>query len=130
MSEESIEMYEELPVMDMDCCDDLSESSRSCLYKACNEWGHFYIRNHGVSKELYLKLRAVTDELLTEERKEGKLKVGVSWYTPRFILSPYIESFKFLGPNFSASAFDLGFTEQVFGHRVTQLRKYVGHYIQ
>lgn len=125
MSKESIEMHEELLVMDMNSCEHLSESSRLSLYKACNEWGHFYIKNHGVSKELYQKLRAVTDELLTavpEETKEGKLKVGASWYTPRFRLSPYIESFKFLGPNFSDYASDLGFTEQVFGQRVTQFR--------
>ncbi|TYK16936.1 gibberellin 2-beta-dioxygenase 8 [Cucumis melo var. makuwa] len=131
MSKESIEMCEELPVMDMNCCEHLSESSRLSLYKACNEWGHFYIKNHGVSKELYWKLRAVTDELLTavpEEAKERKLKVGVSWYTPRFKLSPYAESFKFLGPIFSDSASDLGFTEQVFGHRVTQFRNLLDEY--
>lgn len=113
--------------------DHLSESTRSSLYRACNEWGLFYIKNHGVSKEIHQKLRTVTDELMeppeeTVEGKQPKLKVGVSWYTPRFMLTPYFESFKFLGPNFSASAAELGFTEPIFGHRAAQFSNLLEEY--
>ncbi|XP_022140867.1 gibberellin 20-oxidase-like protein [Momordica charantia] len=100
----------ELPVIDV--YEDLSESALSSLSEACSEWGFFYIRNHGVSKEFYQKLISIADQLFCLPH-ETKNKVGFSCYIPRFIASPFYESFKFSGPDFSASAHHL--TETLLG---------------
>ncbi|XP_022141253.1 gibberellin 20-oxidase-like protein [Momordica charantia] len=113
----------ELPVIDV--YEDLSESALSSLTTACNEWGFFYIRNHGVSKEFYHRLISIADELFRLPQ-ETKNKVGISCYVPRFMASPFFESFKFAGPDFSASAYSL--TEALFDHPNTEFSNLLEEY--
>ncbi|XP_022141255.1 gibberellin 20-oxidase-like protein isoform X2 [Momordica charantia] len=107
----------ELPVIDLS--QPLSESILCSLCAACNEWGFFYITNHGVSDEFYQKLISIADELFRLPQ-DTKIKVGISSYVPRFTASPFFESFKLSGPDFSASAQLL--TEALLGHHNTQFR--------
>ncbi|XP_022953357.1 gibberellin 20-oxidase-like protein isoform X2 [Cucurbita moschata] len=111
---------EEIPVIDISC-QSLTESAASSLLRACNEFGFFFIRNHGLSKELYQKLISGADQLFSSpEETKQKLTMGASSYTPRFVVSPFFESFKVSGPNFSASAAAQGFTQSLFGHQATE----------
>lgn len=116
MSESEITCVD-LPVIDIS--EDLSESTLSSLYAACSDWGFFYITNHGVSKQFYQKLISLADELFGLPQ-DAKIKVGISSYVPRFTASPFFESFKLAGPDFSASARLL--TEGLFGHSNTEFR--------
>ena len=114
-------LIEEVPVIDLGC-QSLTESTASSLLKACNELGFFFIRNHGVSKEFYEKLISGADELFSSpEETKQKLTMGVSSYTPRFVVSPFIESFRVSGPNFPASFAALGFTQSLFGHQAIEV---------
>lgn len=119
----SKEWIDEIPVMDIDA-HSFSESAICSLRRACKEWGFFFIRNHGVPKEFFRKLISDADRRLFTfpDETKRKLKVGASSYTPRFVVSPSLESFKVLGPNFSASAIAHGFTDSLFGHQATQFR--------
>ncbi|XP_022991454.1 gibberellin 20-oxidase-like protein isoform X2 [Cucurbita maxima] len=110
----------EVPVIDISS-QSLTESAASSLLRACNEFGFFFIRNHGLSKELYQKLISGADQLFSSpEETKQKLTIGASSYIPRFVLSPFFESFKVSGPNFSASANAQGFTQSLFGHQATE----------
>ncbi|KAG6576057.1 Gibberellin 20-oxidase-like protein, partial [Cucurbita argyrosperma subsp. sororia] len=95
---------EEVPVIDISS-QSLSESNADSLRRACNELGFFFIRKHGVSMEFYQKLISGADQLFSSpEETKQKLKLEISPYTPKFVLSPFTESFKVSGPNFSTSA--------------------------
>nr|XP_015877948.1 gibberellin 20-oxidase-like protein [Ziziphus jujuba var. spinosa] len=95
----------ELPVFDI--FKPLNPSSLSSLSLACKEWGFFHITNHGVSKDLYNKLYSLSTQLF-KLPLESKLKAGpsssIKTYTPRFIASPFFESFRVSGPDFFSSA--------------------------
>ncbi|XP_022953356.1 gibberellin 20-oxidase-like protein isoform X1 [Cucurbita moschata] len=119
---------EEIPVIDISC-QSLTESAASSLLRACNEFGFFFIRNHGLSKELYQKLISGADQLFSSpEETKQKLTMGASSYTPRFVVSPFFESFKVSGPNFSASAAAQGFTQSLFGHQATEFSNLLDEY--
>lgn len=81
----------------------LSESSLTSLQEACKEWGFFYVTNHGISREMYQKLRRFSGGVFGLGDEE-KMKMGASNYTPRFIASPFFESLRVSGPDFYASA--------------------------
>ncbi|KAL1222240.1 Gibberellin 20-oxidase-like protein [Cardamine amara subsp. amara] len=91
----------ELPMFDIS--KPLSESSLTSLQDACKEWGFFYITNHGISREMYQKLRRFSGGVFGMGDEE-KMKMGASNYTPRFIASPFFESLRVSGPDFYASA--------------------------
>ncbi|ESR34853.1 hypothetical protein CICLE_v10006410mg [Citrus x clementina] len=126
----------ELPVLDIS--QPLSPSALSSLSRACEEWGFFYITNHGVSKHLYRRLHSLSNQLF-DLPYESKLKVGPSsstkTYTPHFIASPFFESIRVSGPEFFASAkatvdvlFDeppseLSETLKEYGNKLTELSK-------
>ncbi|KAI3784008.1 hypothetical protein L1987_43099 [Smallanthus sonchifolius] len=95
----------QLPVFDL--AKPISQSSLSSLSLACKEWGFFHIINHGISKDLYSKLRSLSCQLFSLPY-ELKLKAGptsdMKTYTPHFIASPFFESLRVSGPDFCASA--------------------------
>lgn len=95
----------ELPVFDIS--KSINPSSLSSLSLACKDWGFFHIINHGISKDLYYKLRFLSNQVFSLPY-EVKVKAGptssVKTYTPRFIASPYYESLRVSGPDFCASA--------------------------
>ncbi|CAN8302279.1 unnamed protein product [Cochlearia groenlandica] len=91
----------ELPVFDIS--KPLSESSLTSLQEACKEWGFFYVTNHGISGDMYQKLRRFSGQVFGLEDEE-KIKMGAFNYTPRFIASPFFESLRVSGPDFYASA--------------------------
>lgn len=95
----------QLPILDIS--QPFDESSLSSLSLACKDWGFFHILNHGVSKDLYKKLRMVSNRIFSLSH-EVKYKLGptstLKTYTPHFIASPFFESFRVSGPNFFASA--------------------------
>lgn len=84
-----------------------SSCSLSSLAEACREWGFFQITNHGISKDVYRKIHSFSGELFRLPL-ETKLKLGPSsvlkTYTPCFIASPFFESLRVSGPDFTASA--------------------------
>ncbi|KAG6576054.1 Gibberellin 20-oxidase-like protein, partial [Cucurbita argyrosperma subsp. sororia] len=119
---------EEVPVIDISS-QSLTESTASSLTRACTELGFFFIKNHGISKEFYQKLISGIDQLFSSpEETKQKLKQGVSSYTPRFVVSPFLESFKLSGPKFSASAVTHGFTQSQFGHQATEFSNLLDEY--
>ncbi|CAN1856498.1 Gibberellin 20-oxidase-like protein [Linum perenne] len=81
-----------------------TKSAIDDLSSACKEWGFFHITNHGVSKELYSKVRALSAEDLFSQPLYMKMRAGpnsdVGSYTPHFIASPFFESFRVRGPGF------------------------------
>lgn len=95
----------ELPSFDIS--QPFNSSSLSSLSQACREWGFFHITNHGISKDLCKNLRSFSNQIFNLQQ-EVKLKAGplsaVKTYTPHFIASPFFESLRVSGPNFSASA--------------------------
>ncbi|KAF8114875.1 hypothetical protein N665_0032s0007 [Sinapis alba] len=94
-------MSVELPVFDIS--KPLNESSLTSLQDACKEWGFFYVTNHGISGDMYQKLRRFSGGIFGLGDEE-KMKMGASNYTPRFIASPFFESLRVSGPDFHASA--------------------------
>ncbi|KAJ9545751.1 hypothetical protein OSB04_025458 [Centaurea solstitialis] len=94
-----------LPVFDIS--KSLTPSSMASLSLACKEWGFFHIINHGISKDLYTKLRFLSYQLFSLPY-DRKLKAGptsnAKTYTPHFIASPFFESLRVSGPDFRASA--------------------------
>ncbi|KDP28628.1 hypothetical protein JCGZ_14399 [Jatropha curcas] len=95
----------ELPIVDIS--KPLDPSSVSFLSQACKNWGFFYIKNHGISKHLYNKIFLLSQHIFSLS-SETKLELGPSSssqsYTPPLIASPFYESLRVSGPNFSASA--------------------------
>lgn len=94
-----------LPVLDLS--QSVEVSSLSALYKACQEWGFFYVTNHGISKILFDEVCSCSKQIFSTPL-DSKLKLGPSsclkTYTPHFIASPYFESLRVSGPDFFASA--------------------------
>ncbi|KAE8722231.1 transcription factor GLABRA 3-like isoform X1 [Hibiscus syriacus] len=95
-----------LPVLDLNATS-LYSSSSSSLLKACEEWGFFYVTNHGIPQNLFTKIREFSDDVFCL-CSDTKLKLGPSsclkTYTPRFIASSYFESLRVSGPDFFASS--------------------------
>ena len=95
----------QLPILDIS--KSISPSSISSLSLACREWGFFHIINHGISKDLYSRLRLSSNQVFNLPY-EAKIKAGptsnVKTYTPHFIASPFFESLRVSGPDFHASA--------------------------
>ncbi|XP_022953361.1 gibberellin 20-oxidase-like protein [Cucurbita moschata] len=119
---------EEVPVIDISS-QSLTESTASSLFRACTELGFFFIKNHGISKEFYQKFISGIDLLFSSpEETKQRLKHGVSSYTPRFVISPFLETFKFSGPNFSASSTAQGVTQSQFGHQATEFSNLLDEY--
>ncbi|KAJ8753006.1 hypothetical protein K2173_008741 [Erythroxylum novogranatense] len=97
----------DLPVIDVSQPLLLSPSALSTLSSACRDWGFFRITNHGVCRDLYRKIYAVSNDLFklpfTMKIKAGPFS-SARTYTPRFIASPFFESLRVSGPDFAASA--------------------------
>lgn len=95
----------ELPVLDLS--QPVNLSFLSSLSQACQEWGFFYVTNHGISRNLFSKVCTLSKHIFSLPT-DSKLKVGPSsclkTYTPHFIASPYFESLIVSGPDFFASA--------------------------
>ncbi|KAJ9171377.1 hypothetical protein P3X46_014759 [Hevea brasiliensis] len=95
----------ELPILDIS--KPLHPSFLSSLAEACEKWGFFLIKNHGISKHLYNKICSLSQDIFSLP-SETKLELGpsssVKTYTPHFIASPFFESLRVSGPNFFASA--------------------------
>lgn len=95
----------ELPVLDIS--QQLCTSSLSSLAAACKEWGFFLIINHGISKNLYNKICTLSRNVFSLPI-ETKLKLGPlsphKTYTPHFIASPFFESLRVSGSDFTDSA--------------------------
>ncbi|KAL5727458.1 hypothetical protein ACHQM5_000653 [Ranunculus cassubicifolius] len=95
----------QLPVLDIS--QPLNAHCLSSLREACQEWGFFYITNHGISKEQYRELYSLSKQLF-DFPTDAKLKLGplssAKTYIPHFIASPFFESFRVSGPDFLSSA--------------------------
>lgn len=117
-------MSVELPVFDIS--KPLSESSLTSLQDACKEWGFFYVTNHGVSGDMYQKLRRFSSGVFGL-RDEEKMKMCASNYTPRFIASPFFESLRVSGPDFYASAKSSvdAFSDQAKDEEFRYIRTYI-----
>ncbi|MBA0860456.1 hypothetical protein Goshw_017836 [Gossypium schwendimanii] len=96
-----------LPVLDLTQPDNIESSFLSSLLKACQEWGFFYVTNHGIPINLFTKIREFSNHIFNLG-SDTKLKLGPSsclkTYTPHFIASPYFESLKVSGPDFFDSS--------------------------
>lgn len=105
VSNSSLETTLNLPSVDLS--KPLEASSLSSLCEVCHQWGFFNIVNHGISRGLYENIYSFSNKLF-DFPSETKLKLGPSssfnTYTPRFIASPYFESFRVSGPDFRSSA--------------------------
>ncbi|KAL6981962.1 hypothetical protein U1Q18_023584 [Sarracenia purpurea var. burkii] len=128
----------QLPILDISQPFPPSSSSLSSLSEACKEWGFFHITNHGVSKHLYNRIRSLSEHLFSLPN-DTKIKLGPSssmkTYTPHYIASPFFESLRVSGPDFTASAqssadvlFDHHNSEfseilQEYGSKMTELSK-------
>ncbi|CAA3026583.1 gibberellin 3-beta-dioxygenase 4 [Olea europaea subsp. europaea] len=126
----------ELPVLDVS--QQLCPSSLSSLAAACKEWGFFQIINHGISKDLYNKICTHSKSIFSLP-SETKIKLGplspYKTYTPHFIASPFFESLRVSGPDFTDSAqssvevligeHDSEFSEvlQEYGSKMSELSK-------
>ncbi|XP_021668374.2 gibberellin 20-oxidase-like protein isoform X2 [Hevea brasiliensis] len=112
-----------LPVLDLS--QSIEISSLSTLYKACQEWGFFYIINHGISKNLFDEVCSCSKQIFSIPL-DSKLKLGPSsclkTYTPRFIASPYFESLRVSGPDFFASA--KSSADVLFSQQKCEFRKF------
>ncbi|PKI39990.1 gibberellin 20-oxidase-like protein isoform X2 [Punica granatum] len=97
----------ELPVLDMSLPLEADQSLLAPVADACRKWGFFLITNHGVSEELYSKVKNLCKQLFSLP-PDTKLKLGpfssVKSYTPHFIASPFFESLRVSGPDFFSSA--------------------------
>ncbi|KAG4172831.1 hypothetical protein ERO13_A11G022600v2 [Gossypium hirsutum] len=96
-----------LPVLDLTQPDNIESSFLSSLLKACQEWGFFYVTNHGIPINLFTKIREFSNHIFSLG-SDTKLKLGPSsrlkTYTPHFIASPYFESLRVSGPDFFDSS--------------------------
>ncbi|KAJ6388653.1 hypothetical protein OIU77_027082 [Salix suchowensis] len=126
----------ELPVLDLS--QPVNLSFLSSLSQACQEWGFFYVTNHGIPRNLFGKVCSLSKHIFSLPL-DSKLKVGPSsclkTYTPHFIASPYFESLIVSGPDFLASAKrsadelfcqqDFEFSEilQEYGNKMIELSK-------
>lgn len=97
----------ELPVLEISLPLEEDQSLLSPIAEACRKWGFFLITNHGVSEELYSKLKNLCKQLFSLPL-DAKLKLGplssIKSYTPHFIASPFFESLRVSGPDFFSSA--------------------------
>ncbi|XP_030440615.1 gibberellin 20-oxidase-like protein [Syzygium oleosum] len=95
----------QLPVLDLS--QPVESTFLSALSQACQEWGFFYVINHGIPESIFSELCLLSEHIFSLPQ-ELKLKLGpsssIQTYTPRFIASPYFESLRVSGPNFMASA--------------------------
>ncbi|XP_031268899.1 gibberellin 20-oxidase-like protein [Pistacia vera] len=95
----------ELPVLDLS--QPVHPSFLSTLSRACQEWGFFYVTNHGISQNMFDKVCAFSKHMFSNP-SDTKLKLGpfscIKTCTPYFIASPYFESLRVSGPDFFASA--------------------------
>ncbi|OMO79546.1 Oxoglutarate/iron-dependent dioxygenase [Corchorus capsularis] len=95
----------QLPILDL--TQPTEPSFLSSLLQACQEWGFFYVTNHGIPQNLFTKVRALSDDIFSLPA-DTKVKLGptscIKTYTPHFIASPYFESLRVNGPDFFASA--------------------------
>ena len=79
----------QLPVLDL--TQPAESSFLSSLSQACQEWGFFYVTNHGIPQNLFYKVRALSNNIFTLP-PDTKLKLGPSCiraYTSHFIASSY-----------------------------------------
>lgn len=110
-----------LPVLDL--TQPSEPSFLSSLSQACQEWGFFYVTNHGIPQNLFNKVRALSNEIFSLP-PDTKLKLGpsscIKTYTPYFIASPYFESLRVSGPDFFASA--KASANELFGQEKSEFR--------
>ncbi|ESR52779.1 2-oxoglutarate (2OG) and Fe(II)-dependent oxygenase superfamily protein [Citrus sinensis] len=94
-----------LPVLDLS--QPVSPSFLSSLSEACQEWGFFYVTNHGISQDMFKKVCSFSKRMFSSPT-DTKLKLGpsscIKTYTPHFIASPYFESLRVSGPDYFAAA--------------------------
>lgn len=94
-----------LPVLDLS--QPVCPSFLSSLSKTCQEWGFFYVTNHGISQDMFKKVYSFSKHIFSSPT-DTKLKLGpsscIKTYTPHFIASPYFESLRVSGPNYFAAA--------------------------
>lgn len=111
----------QLPVLDL--TQPTESSFLSSLSQACQEWGFFYVTNHGIPQNLFYKVRSLSSDLFSLP-PDTKLKLGpsscIKTYTPHFIASPYFESLRVSGPDFSASA--KASANELFGQEKSEFR--------
>lgn len=103
MTKEQVTVYP--PVLDL--AQPVHPSFLSSLSSACQEWGFFYVTNHGIPDDIFSTICSLSEDVFSLPQ-ELKLKLGpaskIKSYTPRFIASPYFESLLVYGPDFYASA--------------------------
>ncbi|CAM8998582.1 unnamed protein product [Rhodiola kirilowii] len=94
----------QLPTFDIS--QPMDSSILSSLALACKEWGFFHITNHGVSDDLFKKVKDLSNGLFALP-PDTKINAGpnssIKTYTPHFIASPFFESLRVSGPDFFAS---------------------------
>ncbi|ERM95036.1 hypothetical protein AMTRI_Chr07g80930 [Amborella trichopoda] len=123
----------QLPVLDIS--EPLAPPS---LSQACQDWGFFYISNHGISLDLIARISSLSKNLFNVPSSSKQLlgpNSTLKTYTPHFIVSPFFESLRVWGPDFAASAMSsssvlLGEPElalcevlQEYGTKMVQLSK-------
>ncbi|XAR63059.1 Gibberellin 3-beta-dioxygenase [Bertholletia excelsa] len=132
----------QLPILDIS--QPLQPCTLSSLAEACKEWGFFHITNHGISKDLYTKIRSLSEYLFSLPA-EAKNKLGpfssIKSYTPHHIASPFFESLRVCGPDFEGSAqvsadvlfeqHNSEFSErlQEYGRKMSQLSKKIVKFV-
>ncbi|MFQ6669991.1 hypothetical protein Gotur_035037 [Gossypium turneri] len=118
-----------LPVLDLTQPDNIESSFLSSLLKACQEWGFFYVTNHGIPINLFTKIREFSNHVFNLD-SDTKLKLGPSsclkTYTPHFIASPYFESLKVSGPDFFDSS--KASIDELFGQQKPEFSELLQEY--
>ncbi|XVF13117.1 hypothetical protein REPUB_Repub08aG0180500 [Reevesia pubescens] len=117
----------QLPVLDL--TQPAESSFLSSLSQACQEWGFFYVTNHGIPQNLFNKVRALSSDIFSLP-PDAKLKVGpsscIKTYTPHFIASPYFESLRVNGPDFFASV--KASANELFGQEKSEFSEILQEY--
>lgn len=117
----------QLPVLDLSR--PVESTFVSALSQACQEWGFFYVANHGIPESIFSELCLLSEHIFSLPQ-ELKLKLGpsssIQTYTPRFIASPYFESLRVSGPNFMASA--KASADELFGSQNREISNVLQEY--
>ncbi|KAM7277804.1 hypothetical protein ACFE04_004938 [Oxalis oulophora] len=117
----------QLPLLDLS--KPIEPSLLSSLSLACEEWGFFYVTNHGIPKDLFTTIRLFSNQIFSIP-PHSKLKLGplscLKTYTPHLIASPYFESLRVSGPDFFASA--KASADEIFGGQNVEFSEILQEY--